>query len=133
MKRLLIASALTALSAPSDAQEPLEYSLGSIEGLLGACTFTSDDQAEVEYHFGTCIGFIRGVRVAFETMSLAQGGAPFVCPPGGVTENGAMRDAVVVELRSAAHASDEVSTMAVTDALKRLYPCPAAQAGQSRS
>jgi hypothetical protein len=132
MKGVLIAAALAALPAPSDPQEPLEYSLGSVEGLLSACTFTSDDQAEVEYHFGTCIGFIRGVRVAFETMSQARG-EPFVCPPGGVTENGAMRDAVVAELRSAAHASDEVSTMAVADALKRLYPCPAPPAGQSRS
>lgn len=125
MKTAIIAAFLAAAQAPAPADAPLEYSLGTVEGLLGACTFSSPEQAEVEYHFGTCIGFIRGIRVAFETLSLAQG-RQFICPAGGVTENGVLRDAVVAEIRSGSHAMSDISTMVVVDALKKLYPCPTA-------
>ena len=126
-----LAAASLALIAAQPAAAPLEFPLGSVEGLLGACSYEGEVQAEIEYHFGTCIGFIRGVRVALETLGMARG-EPFVCPPGGVTVNGDMRDAVVAELRSGAHQPGDVSTPAIVNALRRLYPCPEPQVGGSR-
>lgn len=130
MNASIIAAALVASAIQPAAAPPLEFSLGSVEGLLAACSYTAENQAEVEYHFGTCVGFIRGVRVAFETMT-AQGES-FVCPPDGTTVNGDLRDAVVAELRSPAHASTDSSIPAVVNALRRLYPCPEPPRGQSR-
>lgn len=106
------------------AQETSEYSLGTIDGLLSACTYQGTDRAEVEYQFGSCIGFIRGVRVTMESISLAQGHA-FSCPPNGVTENGELREAVVAELRRSRDTQVNISVFPVMDALRHLYPCRA--------
>jgi len=120
----LIVAASVAIPAAALAQESPEFSLGTIDGLLSACTYHSENQAEVEYQFGSCIGFIRGVRVTMESISLAQGHA-FSCPPGGATENGPLRDAVVEELRRTRADQLNISVFPVMDALRRLYPCPA--------
>ena len=109
-------------AAPASAQELNEYSLGTVEGLLNACTYKSAVQSEVEYQYGSCIGFIRGVRVSFELFATAQGKS-LTCPAKGVTDNKDMGDAVVAEIRSGRHKLSDPSIFAVMDALKKLYPC----------
>jgi len=121
--RLFVILAIVAIGSPSTATaEPLEFELGTAEGLLKACTFSGTDQSEIEYHFGSCAGFIRGVRVTFETIKIAQG-SRYVCPPDDTT-NGQLRDLVVEQIRSSRSKLTDLSPIVVSEALTRAFPCP---------
>jgi Rap1a immunity proteins len=60
MNRVTLTGAMAALLATAPASGH-DIKIASASGLLANCTFQSDDQTEVEYHTGFCLGFIKAV------------------------------------------------------------------------
>lgn len=67
MNRLLVLVSLSLASAimPLDRAESHDIPVNTGAGLLANCDYQSDDQEEIEYHFGLCIGFIKGAGNAW--------------------------------------------------------------------
>ena len=118
-----VAAAAVMSTGTATAQEkPLEHMLGMVDGLYAACTYEGPDQAEVEYHFGNCVGFIRGVRVTYEVQAMEHG-EHFICPPADI-QNVQLRDAVVAEIDTGKWPKDSYSPYPIVAALKKSWPCP---------
>jgi Rap1a immunity proteins len=124
MRVALVCSMIVALASAPARAESVEFSLNTGNGLLSACTFASDEQTEVEYHFGTCIGYIKGVTNAFAVLQLAQGSKVPYCARENM-DNGQLRDIVVKALRENPEQRDQTPVPAILGAMKRAFPCPA--------
>lgn len=61
-RSLAIGALLLSGASPADAHNIL---INTGRGLLENCTYESDSQPEIEYHFGLCVGFIKGVGNAW--------------------------------------------------------------------
>lgn len=102
--------------------ETVEYPLNTGNGLLAACTYTGAEQAEIEYHFGTCVGFIKGVTNAYTALMLAAGKQAPLCGRDGM-DNGQIRDIVVKALRTSPEMRDQSSVALIIGAMTKAFPC----------
>ena len=119
---LLAAFALIAMQAIPPTSEPRpEPVVNTGAGLLENCTYDgkASSQADLEFHLGLCIGFIKGVTNAWAEQN--PGG---ICPPDDV-DNEDLRDVVVVWLRSHPESLDAPSVGAVLSAVTTAFPCNA--------
>lgn len=91
-------------------------------GLLENCTYNAQaaSQAELEFHLGLCIGFIKGA-----TNTWAEHNPRKICPPDEVT-NEELMTVVVDWLRTHPEALDAPAVAAVVVATTEAFPCKAA-------
>lgn len=64
MKRITSLIALVLIGFPAISVSPAaahDIKISSTGGLLANCTYQSDDQSEIEFHTGLCLGFIKAV------------------------------------------------------------------------
>lgn len=118
---LLAALALSAAQAnpplaPDGQPEPV---INTGAGLLENCTYDAkaSDQADLEFHLGLCIGFIKGVTNASAEQRTGQ-----FCPPGEL-DNEELRAVVVNWLRSHPEAVDGSAVGSVLSATTEAFPC----------
>ena len=119
---LLAALALSATQAPpSVSNSQPEPVVNTSAGLLENCTYDAraSGQAELEFHLGLCIGFIKGVTNAWAE----QRGGEF-CPPDDL-DNEELRAVVVNWLRSHPEALDASAVGSVISATTEAFPCDA--------
>ncbi len=116
MIRILMPLALIlgAASAPSRAHD---LKIASAHGLKANCNYKSDDQGEVEFHYGFCLGFIKAVMNMHPTH-----GETFCIPE--TADNGVltgavrkMLDALPPEMMNAA------SHVVIGATLETAFPC----------
>ena len=90
-------------------------------GLLENCTFDAkaSSPADLEFHLGLCIGFIKGA-----TKTWAEHNPRKICPPDEVT-NEKLRAVVVDWLRGPPEALDAPAVAAVVVATTEAFPCKA--------
>ena len=90
-------------------------------GLLENCTFDAkaSSPADLEFHLGLCIGFIKGA-----TNTWAEHNPRKICPPDEVT-NEKLRAVVVDWLRGHPEALDAPAVAAVVVATTEAFPCKA--------
>lgn len=90
-------------------------------GLLENCTYDAkaSGQADLEFHLGLCIGFIKGV-----TNTWAEHNPREICPPDEVN-NEKLRSLVVNWLRTHPEALDAPAVAAVVVATTEAFPCGA--------
>jgi hypothetical protein len=120
---LLAASALMAVQATPPVPEPKpEPVINTGAGLLENCTYDAkaSSPADLEFHLGLCIGFIKGV-----TNTWAEHNPREVCPPDEVT-NEKLRSVVVDWLQTHPEALAEPAVAAVVVATTEAFPCGAA-------
>jgi hypothetical protein len=91
-------------------------------GLLENCTYEAkaSNPADLEFHTGLCLGFIKGV-----TNTWAEHDPREVCPPDDVT-NEKLRSVVVDWLRTHPEALAAPAVAAVVVATTEAFPCGAA-------
>jgi len=119
---LLAALASLAMqAAPPVADSPPEPVINTGRGLLENCTF--DDKAsgaaDLEFHLGLCIGFIKGV-----TNTWAEHNPREICPPDEV-DNETLRSVVVNWLQLHPEALDAPAVAAVVVSTTEAFPCSA--------
>ena len=120
---LLAAFALMAVQAPPPVSEPRpEPVINTGAGLLENCTYDAkaSSPADLEFHLGLCIGFIKGV-----TNTWAEHNPRQVCPPDEVT-NEKLRSVVVDWLHTHPEALAAPAVAAVVVATTEAFPCGAA-------
>jgi Rap1a immunity proteins len=125
MRVLLGAASLlftTAVFADDGAGISAEYPLNTGNGLLAACTYQGTEQSEIEYHFGTCVGFIKGVINGVETVRLIEGQKPLYCARPDI-DNGQIRDVVVKALKENPEGRDGASAPIVMGAMYKAFKC----------
>lgn len=118
----VIVAASIGMSALGTPARSIEFPLNTGNGLLAACTYESPDQAEVEYHFGTCIGFIKGVTNAYAISESVAGRPVPICARANV-DNGQIRDVVVKALQALPEIRDQASAPIVMAAMVLAFPC----------
>ena len=108
-------------ASPGSESQP-EPVVNTGAGLLENCTYDgkASSQADLEFHLGLCIGFIKGVTNAWAEQN--PGG---ICPPDDV-DNEDLRDVVVVWLRTHPEALAAPAVAAVVVATTEAFPCGAA-------
>jgi hypothetical protein len=119
---LLAASAVMAAQAtPPVVNSQPEPVINTGAGLLENCTYDAkaSGQADLEFHLGLCIGFIKGV-----TNTWAEHNPREICPPDEVT-NEKLRSLVVDWLRSHPEALEATAVAAVVVATTEAFPCGA--------
>lgn len=119
---LLAASALMAVQATPPVSEPKpEPVINTGAGLLENCTYDAkaSSPADLEFHLGLCIGFIKGV-----TNTWAEHNPRQVCPPDEVN-NDKLRSVVVDWLRLHPEALAAPAVAAVVVATTEAFPCGA--------
>lgn len=102
--------------------ESIEYQLNTGNGLLSTCTYEGDNQSEVEYNFGTCVGFIKGVTNTFATIELASNNKSTLCARESM-DNRQLRDIVVDALKSNPKSRDETPVPLIIRAMRDAFPC----------
>lgn len=118
----IIALALAAAQAvPPVLEVRPEPVINTGAGLLENCTFESraSTQAELEYHLGLCIGFIKGVANAWAEQNPGK-----ICAPDEL-DNGRLRDVVVTWLRSHPQSLGKPAVGSVISATTAEFPCRA--------
>ena len=119
---LLAALTLTALQPvpPVSVIRP-EPVINTGSGLLENCTYDAEasSPADLEFHLGLCIGFIKGA-----TNTWAEHNPRHICPPDEVT-NERLRAVVVDWLRRHPEALDAPAVAAVVVATTEAFPCKA--------
>lgn len=118
----LAALALSAMQpAPPVSDDRPEPVINTGTGLLENYTFDgrASNQADIEFHLGLCIGFIKGVTNAWTEQSPGK-----ICPPDEL-DNEKLRDAVVTWLRSHPESLDAPAVGAVVAATTGAFPCKA--------
>lgn len=119
---LLAALALFAMrpAAPGPESQP-EPVINTGTGLLENCTYDAkaSGQADLEFHLGLCIGFIKGVTNAWAEQN--SGG---ICAPDEL-DNERLRDVVVTWLRSHPESLEKPAVGAVLSATTDAFPCNA--------
>jgi len=90
-------------------------------GLLENCTFDdrASSQADLEFHLGLCIGFIKGVTNAWDQLNPGR-----ICAPDDLS-NQDLRDVVVRWLRSRPESLDQPAVGSVVSAATEAFPCNA--------
>ena len=120
---LFAALALSAAQAtpPPAPDSPPEPVINTGAGLLENCTYDAraSGQADLEFHLGLCIGFIKGVTNA----SAEQGTGEF-CTPDEL-DNEDLRAVVVNWLHSHPEALDSSAVGSVLSATTEAFPCNA--------
>lgn len=112
-----LAAALLAVAASPAAGHEIPVNTGS--GLLRNCTVEGDVEAEVEHHFGVCVGFIKGV-----TNTLAAKDRLKLCPPGTLGNDDLVM-AVVTRMRMLpTDLVEGPSAIIVQTALEDAFACP---------
>ena len=119
---LLASLALSATQPPppvSDSQPEPVINTGA--GLLENCTYDAKaaGQADLEFHLGLCIGFIKGVTNAWAEQSTGE-----FCPPDEL-DNEELRAVIVNWLRSHPEALDASAVGSVLSATTEAFPCDA--------
>ena len=120
---LLAALALSATQAvpPTVSESQPEPVINTGAGLLENCTYDAraSGQADLEFHLGLCIGFIKGVTNAWAEQNASQ-----FCPPDEL-DNEELRAVVVNWLRSHPDALDSSAVGSVLSATTEAFPCNA--------
>ena len=112
---------LVTQAAPPVSDSQPEPVINTGTGLLENCTFDAkaSSQADLEFHLGLCIGFIKGVTNAWAEQH--PGG---ICPPDDL-DNEKLRDVVVNWLRSHPAALAASAVGAVQSATTEAFSCRA--------
>jgi len=121
----LTAAALLTLPGRADAAE---YPLDTVSGLLASCAYDDsddDDDVEVEYQFGTCIGYIKGVGNIASMLAESQGRTLEFCVEDDDSDNEKLRDVVVDALENWQGDPDANPAPIVLMAVAHRFPCPA--------
>ena len=124
---LLAALTLTAMQpVPPASDVRPEPVINTGSGLLENCTFDAkaSSEADLEFHLGLCIGFIKGV-----TNTWAEHNPRRICPPDEVT-NERLRALIVDWLRAHPEALDATAVAAVVVATTEAFPCKAEIQGE---
>ena len=105
-------------AAPGPESQP-EPVINTGTGLLENCTYDAkaSGQADLEFHLGLCIGFIKGV-----TNTWAEQNPGKVCAPDDL-DNERLRDVVVTWLRSHPESLGGPAVGAVVSAVTTAFPC----------
>lgn len=103
--------------SPEDQPEPV---INTGAGLLENCTFDAgSSQADVEFHLGLCIGFIKGVTNSWAEQN------PGKIYPSDTANNEQLRDLVVNWLRAHPESLDRPAVGSVLSATTEAFPCNA--------
>lgn len=119
---LLAALTLTAMQAvPSVSDIRSEPVINTGTGLLENCTYDAkaSSQADLEFHLGLCIGFIKGVTNAWGEQNPGK-----ICAPDEL-DNEKLKDVVISWLRSHPESLDEPVVGSVISATNEAFPCNA--------
>lgn len=111
---------LTALQpAPPVSDVRPEPVINTGSGLLENCSFEAEasNQADLEFHLGLCIGFIKGATNVWTELNPGK-----LCPPEEL-DNEKLRDVVVAWLRSHPASMGAPAVGSVLSATTEAFPC----------
>jgi hypothetical protein len=94
-----------------------EIKIASASGLLANCTYQSGDRAEVEYHTGFCLGFLKAV------MNMHPTHGKTFCIPESLDNGGLMRVIRDALYRLPTEYMSAPSHMVVGATFEAAFPC----------
>lgn len=114
----LILVAVQTAPVPDDRPEPV---INTGSGLLENCSYDAkaSSQADLEYHLGLCIGFIKGVTNAWGEQNPGK-----ICAPDEL-DNERLRDVVVIWLSAHPNSLGQPAVRSVISATAAAFPCNA--------